>query len=488
MAAAVYRNALAVQSMLLEYRIEQVLGAGGFGITYRARDVNLDKDVAIKEYLPGELAMRTPDGNVVAQTTEREAGYKWGLDRFLQEARTLARFSHPHIVRVLRYFEAHATAYMVMDYEKGDSLKTALQLDPQPPEAKLKAMLAPLLDGLATTHAAGFLHRDIKPDNIFIRADGAPVLIDFGAARQALGGETKSLTSILTPGYAPLEQYSGEGKQGPWTDLYAMGGVLFRAVTDKNPPDAVSRMRGDSLGAGLAGARGKYSQPFLAAIEWALQLDEKKRPQSVAEWRSAILAERRVSAPIQRDPDLERRATSAAMRARQQRGPRRWPYVVGVILLAALALDVWHRNRVNRLEAEQQRLQQAEQRDEQERRARHLAARREREEAERALAAAQNEPVPPTPAAPAATAPPPAAAERASGQKTAPASADEQTIREFRMADTNGDGFLSLDEARAKFPYLAREFNRVDRNGDGKISLQELAYAKRLMQEKRFGK
>jgi serine/threonine protein kinase len=204
---SVYRNALPPQTVLHEYRIEQVLGAGGFGITYRARDTNLDKDVAIKEYLPGELAMRAPDGNVVAQATGHEAGYKWGLERFLQEARTLAKFSHPHIVRVLRYFEANATAYMVMDYEKGDPLKVVLQHDPQPAEAKLKALITPLLDGLAAVHATGFLHRDIKPDNIFVRADSSPVLIDFGAARQAMGGETRSLTAILTPGFAPLEHY-----------------------------------------------------------------------------------------------------------------------------------------------------------------------------------------------------------------------------------------------------------------------------------------
>ena len=307
MPAPHFRNALPMQSMLLEYRIEQVLGAGGFGITYRARDTNLDKDVAIKEYLPGELAMRTPDGKVVAQATTHEEGYKWGLDRFLMEARTLGKFSHANIVRVLRYFEANATAYVVMDYEQGEPLKTLLQLDPQPPEAKLKAWLGPLLEGLAAVHATGFLHRDIKPDNIFIRSDGRPVLIDFGAARQAMGGATKSLTSILTPGFAPLEQYSGDGKQGPWTDLYAMGGVLFRAVTDKNPPDAVSRIRGDSLGAGLAAARGKYSDPFLRAIEWALALDEKKRPQSVAQWKEAVLAERRAGAPAAGSPAVERR-------------------------------------------------------------------------------------------------------------------------------------------------------------------------------------
>src|SRR3989338_6872635 len=145
---------------------------------------------------------------------------------------------------------------MVMDYEKGEALRMVLLEAPRPPEAKLKELVAPLLDGLAAVHATGFLHRDIKPDNIFVRADGRPVLIDFGAARQALGGETRSLTPILPPppppGSAPLEQYAGEGKQGPWTDLYAMGGVLYRAVVDKNPPDAVSRIRGDTLGAGLA--------------------------------------------------------------------------------------------------------------------------------------------------------------------------------------------------------------------------------------------
>jgi serine/threonine protein kinase len=339
MPAPHFRNALPMQSMLQEYRVEQVLGAGGFGITYRARDTNLDKDVAIKEYLPGELAMRAPDGNVVAQGTTHEAGYKWGLERFLLEARTLAKFSHPHIVRVLRYFEANATAYMVMEYEKGDPLKTALQLDPQPPEAKLKEMLAPLLDGLAAVHATGFLHRDIKPDNIFIRADGRPVLIDFGAARQAMGGETKSLTSILTPGYAPLEQYSGEGKQGPWTDLYAMGGVLYRAVADKNPPDAVSRIRGDSLGAGLAGARGKYSEPFLRAIEWALNVDEKKRPQSVEQWKAVVLAERRLAPTVPlRTPD---RRTVRVAPPPPPPAPRRWPVFVVIALLALAVFGMW---------------------------------------------------------------------------------------------------------------------------------------------------
>jgi serine/threonine protein kinase len=424
-----FRNALPMQSMLQEYRVEQVLGAGGFGITYRARDTNLDKDVAIKEYLPGELAMRAADGNVVAQGTTHEAGYKWGLDRFLLEARTLAKFSHPHIVRVLRYFEANATAYMVMEYEKGDPLKTVLQLDPQPPEARLKEMLAPLLDGLSAVHATGFLHRDIKPDNIFIRADGRPVLIDFGAARQAMGGETKSLTSILTPGYAPLEQYSGEGKQGPWTDLYAMGGVLYRAVTDKNPPDAVSRIRGDSLGAGLAAARGKYSEPFLRAIEWALSLDEKKRPQNVEQWKAAVLAERRVAATVPL-PTPERRTVRIAPPPPPP--PRRWPVFVVIALLALAAFGMWRKQR---------------------------------------------------------SAPPPPEPVRAA----TPTEEQENKIRraaeiDFKSADTNRDGFLSPDEVRGRFPVIAREFQRVDKDGDGRISLQEFIHAREAMLERRLNK
>ncbi len=433
MPAPQFRNALPMQSMLLEYRVEQVLGAGGFGITYRARDTNLDKDVAIKEYLPGELALRAPDGNVVAQSTTHEAGYKWGLDRFLLEARTLAKFSHPHIVRVLRYFEANATAYMVMDYEKGDPLKTVLQLDPQPSEEKLKALLAPLLEGLAAVHAMGFLHRDIKPDNIFIRADGRPVLIDFGAARQAMGGETKSLTSILTPGYAPLEQYSGEGKQGPWTDLYAMGGVLFRAVADKNPPDAVSRIRGDSLGAGLAAARGKYSAEFLRAIEWAVNLDEKKRPQSVEQWKAAVLAERRTSAPATQ-PAIERRTVRPAEIEKPRR--KRWPWIVAIVLLAVAAGGTWRK---------------------------------------------QRSVAPATPAVQQATPSDDGAQDKFQRYRQA-------AEQEFRAADANNDGYLSQDEMRSRFPYLGKEFQRVDRDGDGRVSPAEYFQAKKLMIERRFGK
>ena len=470
MTAPLFRNALPMQSMLQEYRVEQVLGAGGFGITYRARDTNLDKDVAIKEYLPGELAMRAPDGNVVAQATSHEAGYKWGLERFLLEARTLAKFSHPHIVRVLRYFEANSTAYMVMDYEKGDPLKTILQHDPQPAEARLKALIAPLLDGLSAVHATGFLHRDIKPDNIFIRADGRPVLIDFGAARQALGGETRSLTAILTPGFAPLEQYSGDGKQGPWTDLYAMGGVLYRAVADKNPPDAVTRIRGDSLPAGLAAAHGKYSEPFLSAIEWALTLDEKKRPQSVEEWKKGLFSTNSIETGIKPQ-------TLKAPQPEPPR-PRRWPYVAGVVILAVLAADVWRKNRANRQEL-----------------AKVEAARVEATKVE----TSRPKPVPPAVQRPKPPVAEPRAEKPAAVQAPAAKPAEDsvpeplrkfrqETEAEFRSADANGDGYLSRVEAQARFPVLARGFPRVDTDGDGRISQREFFQARRAMLERKSGR
>ena len=489
MTAPHFRNALPMQSMLLEYRVEQVLGAGGFGITYRALDTNLDKDVAIKEYLPGELAMRAPDGNVVAQATSHESGYKWGLDRFLLEARTLAKFSHPHIVRVLRYFEANATAYMVMDYEKGDPLKTVLQLDPQPAEAKLKALVAPLLDGLAAVHATGFLHRDIKPDNIFIRANGSPVLIDFGAARQAMGGETRSLTAILTPGFAPLEQYSGEGKQGPWTDLYAMAGVLYRAVADKNPPDAVSRIRGDSLAAGLASARGKYSEPFLRAIDWAMTLDETKRPQNVEQWKAALLAERRSTVPAATRPATERRIERRVERKTRidpavviEPRRRRWPVVVVVVLLALAGFGYWKKQRTTRVEAERAAVEAAALREAD-------AARKQQERELRYVIPPSVPAAAPAPA-PAAAAPAPATSATKRAEEAVPEAAHRfrrEAEAEFSSADSNGDGYLSADEAR-RFPTLAKNFQRVDTDGDGRISQREFIQAKRAMLERKFAK
>ncbi len=283
-----YPNALAIGSMLMEYRLESILGVGGFGITYLASDTLLEKQVAIKEYFPSAAVSRLGDGSVAISGPNLAVDFASGLDRFLKEARTLAGFSHPHIVRVNRYFRANETGYMVMDYEDGESLKSWLQRQPALPADVLKGLLAPLLDGIEKVHSAGFLHRDIKPDNIFVRKRGDPVVIDFGSARQAISGTTHTLTTLVTPGYAPFEQYASGSEQGPWTDIYALGAVMFFAVTGRNPPDAIARMKGDALEGLLAPAMPQYGQELVDAISWAMKVEEKHRPQTVGEWREKI--------------------------------------------------------------------------------------------------------------------------------------------------------------------------------------------------------
>ena len=287
--ADLYPNALAEGAMLNEYAIVEVLGVGGFGITYRARDTLLEKDVAIKEFFPSGVVSRKAEGGVTMTGPHVQAEYRTGLDRFLKEARTLASFGHPNIVRVLRFFQANDTGYMVMEYERGTSLRDWLQRYPQPEEEALLTLVAPLLDGIEKVHAAGFLHRDIKPENIFIRDNGSPVLIDFGSARQALASATHALTAMVTPGYAPFEQYGASNEQGPGTDIYAMGAVMVFAMTGRTPPDAISRMKSDRLGHDLGSAALRYSPRVIDAVRNAMALDEKARPQSVADWRPALL-------------------------------------------------------------------------------------------------------------------------------------------------------------------------------------------------------
>ncbi|HEY4370481.1 MAG TPA: serine/threonine-protein kinase [Burkholderiales bacterium] len=296
------RLALPVGYMLHEYRIERVLGIGGFGVSYLAHDTNLNAKVAIKEYLPNDLAMRNEETAAVWAKSQRdEDEYRIGLDRFLLESRTLATFRHPNIVRVNRFFEDNNTAYMVMDYEFGESLnswlKKRLERGENPPdEAHLVQMFVPLLQGLDKVHEAGFLHRDIKPANIYVRdSDGSLVLLDFGAARQtSASGSTSGMTSIVTPGYAPFEQYHTHGRQGPWSDIYALGGVLYWFVAGRKPVEAAARIQSDPQEPAADVAQGKYSENFLKAIDWALQPDDAKRPQSVQEFLPVFVGQNTV--------------------------------------------------------------------------------------------------------------------------------------------------------------------------------------------------
>ena len=283
-------NALPEGYRLQEYELVRVLGAGGFGITYLGYDDHLNKPVAIKEYFPSDFATRTDDGSVVPQTSMSREDFEGGLDSFLREARTLARFDRcRHIVRVHRYFEAHGTAYIVMDYVEGEDLSAYFARQRTLSEAELKGILYPLLNGLAVVHEAGILHRDIKPANIVIRAeDGLPVLIDFGAARQAIGARSRRLSVIVTQGYAPIEQYSERGNQGPWTDIYALGAVCYRALTGEVPDDATDRVQHDRLVPVSQRYEGQASRGFLSAIDAALSVYGEDRPQSVAAWRKAL--------------------------------------------------------------------------------------------------------------------------------------------------------------------------------------------------------
>ncbi len=278
-----------------DFEIEEVLGIGGFGITYCARDIHLNRSVAIKEYMPSGMAIRDKEhATVFPASDSHKDDFEWGLDRFRKEAETLVSFRHPNIVSVFRFFMANGTAYLVMEYQDGKSLADILGANGTLSEPEIEEILDPLLEGLEQVHESGFMHRDIKPANLFIRRDGKPVLIDFGAARQALSGHSQALTSIVTAGYAPYEQYETDSIQGPWSDIYALGATLYRAVTGQRPVEAPKRagcvMRGepDPNKPAVKAAKGKYSTRLLEAIDAALNVLEGQRPQSVAEFRNYL--------------------------------------------------------------------------------------------------------------------------------------------------------------------------------------------------------
>jgi len=286
-------NALARGFELHWYEIRDILGQGGFGITYLAYDKNLAHEVAIKEYMPADLAGRATDHTVVPVSPELEERYRWGLQRFIEEARTLGQFKHPNIVRVRNVFEANNTAYMVMDYELGESLQDILSRRKVMDEADINTVIFPIIDGMKLVHAHGFIHRDIKPANIFIRVDGEPVLLDFGSARQAMEESRDRMTSVFSKGYAPIEQYqSEEDAQGPWTDIYALGATLYRAIAGIPPIDAIDRSSGISLGSrdpyvsAVEVGRDRYSPGLLRAIDHAMRFDRRERPQTISEWQT----------------------------------------------------------------------------------------------------------------------------------------------------------------------------------------------------------
>ncbi|HEY7609550.1 MAG TPA: protein kinase [Alphaproteobacteria bacterium] len=309
-------HALPIGHTIDGYRILRLLGAGGFGITYLAEETTIGRKVAIKEYLPQGFAARAADSVTVRPVSaSSQEQFAWGLDRFRKEAATLVAFEHPNIVSVYRYFEANGTAYLVMQYVEGKPLDALLAGGKTLAESEIEEVILPILDGLEQVHAAHFLHRDIKPANIYIRIDGRPVLLDFGAARQAFGSETKSITAIVSEGYAPFEQYEAKGDQGPWTDIYAIGAVLYRCIAGQRPPAAPerisARLRGapDPMAAAREAGAGRYGARLLEATDRALATMQGERPQSIAELRQMLRASDR--ATVSRAPARRGVADSA---------------------------------------------------------------------------------------------------------------------------------------------------------------------------------
>jgi len=279
-------HALRNGTVLLDYQIDDILGSGGFGITYRARDRRLDTTVAIKEYFPIQLAVRRGDQTVASRTDGRnDSLYSWGLEKFRYEADSLAKLQHINIVGVNYMFEANNTSYMVLDFIDGGSMKDWLKKIKRPPDQReLDLLLYPMMSALEAMHDKGLLHRDIAPKNIMLAKPFNPVLIDFGAVRLQVAQHSQTVANMLTPGYAPCEQYSNKG-QGPWTDIYALAATMYDAMTGSPPPDGIERIVEDRCKPLAQIARGRYRPQFLEALDWGLRPQPRERPQSIAEWR-----------------------------------------------------------------------------------------------------------------------------------------------------------------------------------------------------------
>jgi serine/threonine protein kinase len=280
--------ALKTGQIIGRYEILSILGQGGFGITYRARDTQLEREVALKEYLPSALAVRQDGVTVLPRSTKMAEDFTWGRDRFVSEGRTLASLhGAPAIVNVFDFLEANGTAYIVMELLSGETLEDRIKRDGKLDAEAVDKILWPLLDGLEQVHKAGFLHRDIKPANILLNSEGKPTLIDFGASRAAMVGRTTALTAIFTPGYAAAEQMTS-AKQGPWTDIYGLSATLYHAITGNTPPSAFDRMLEDKYQPLAQLAPPGFSRGLCAGIDAGLTVVSISRPQSIAGWRPIL--------------------------------------------------------------------------------------------------------------------------------------------------------------------------------------------------------
>lgn len=343
-----------------KYEILGVLGQGGFGITYRGKDATLNREVAIKEYLPIYIAARQGDSQVLPRSTHVAEDFRWGRARFLEEARTLAKLTGtPGIVDVFDFIEDNGTAYTVMALARGETLENLLRREGRLPPWAIEQMLPPLLSGLERVHQAGFLHRDIKPANILLDSDRRPTLIDFGASRGELQDRTRSMTAVYTPGYAPFEQVAAE-KQGAYSDIYALAATLYHCVTGAPPPSSSRRMTIDDLVPASQAARDNYAPTLLAAIDAGLALRPADRPRTIADWRFQLadVSPSAKTTPMPRPPSPSPSPPH----------PPLWRTVaLSVALVVAIGVAVLAVRERDRAEAERQRIEQENRRIEEER-------------------------------------------------------------------------------------------------------------------------
>ncbi|NMG36016.1 protein kinase [Azoarcus sp. TTM-91] len=284
-------NALPIGFRLGEFEIIDLVGEGGFGIVYLAQDHSLERKVALKEYMPASLASRSGNTTVSVRSERHRDTFEIGRRSFVNEARLLAQFDHPALVKVYRFWEDNGTAYMAMPYYDGKTLREVLkQRASAPDESWIRKVLAPVVDALELIHRESCFHRDVAPDNIMLLRDDRPVLLDFGAARRVIGDMTQALTVILKPGYAPIEQYAEMPgmQQGPWTDVYALAAVIYFMIVGKTPPPSVGRMMQDSYQPLAELAAGRYGDRFLRGVDHCLRVRAEERPQSMAEMRELL--------------------------------------------------------------------------------------------------------------------------------------------------------------------------------------------------------
>ncbi len=359
---ATHANCLPVGTRVADFEIVGLIGEGGFGIVYLAKDTSLDRIVALKEFMPAAFAGRIDGVRVAVRAVNHKATFDAGLKSFINEAKMLAKFAHPALVEVFRFWEGNGTAYMAMRLYKGETLRQVLAQGTEDfTEERIAQVMGPIFDALEMLHREQVFHRDIAPDNIML-ADGRSVLLDFGSARKIIGDATQALTTVLKPGYAPVEQYSDDGtmKQGAWTDVYALGGVLYHLATGKPPLQAVSRMLSDPLPTVNQVTGDKFSISFSQAVAKAMSVHIDNRFQTVTAFREALgwnvgLQPRvvtlpspqvwlepdnaprtgpkppPVAAPDRNEPHL-RGERAPAVRA--EAGPSRTPLIAGAVALA----------------------------------------------------------------------------------------------------------------------------------------------------------